>query len=106
MEYPIISRYFIAVIPPVAYSNKIEAFQKMHPENWFAGEVKPHITVKAPNGLIGGLGWLKSVRKVCKLIYPFNVTVNGPDSFGISVLFLKISSPGVFDLRRKLAGFF
>jgi 2'-5' RNA ligase len=99
-------RYFIAVIPPAAYSSRIVAFQKTHPENWLVGEVEPHITVKAPNGLSDDLEWLKPVKRVCGSFYPFTVKISEPESFGKSVLFLKISSPGILELHRKLAGLF
>ena len=99
-------RYFIAVMPPAAFSSKIVAFQKMHPENRLAVEVEPHITVKAPNGLGDDLEWLKSVKRVCRSFCPFDVEIEGPDTFGTSVLFLKVSSPGILELHRELAGLF
>ena len=99
-------RYFIAVIPPVAFSSKIVTFQNMHPENWLAGEVEPHITVKAPNGLGDDLEWLESVKMVCRSFCPFDVKIEEPDTFGTYVLFLKIYSPGILELHRKLAGLF
>lgn len=98
--------YYIAIIPPFAYSEKIVEFQKMHPENWLVGKVEPHITVKAGNGLVDDLGWLRAVRRVCKSSYPFNVKVERPDTFGSSVLFLNVSSPGILELHRKLVGLF
>ncbi|MFC0189486.1 2'-5' RNA ligase family protein [Fictibacillus aquaticus] len=91
-------QYFIAIIPPDEYKDKIMKFQ----QEWITIDSEPHITVKAQGGLNSDLTWLEEVKKVCKEFSPFSVSIKHPAYFGSEVLFLGAESEGVVELHRRL----
>lgn len=84
--------YFIGIVPPEDYKQKIVAFQKMWPGNKLPGYVNPHITLKAPTGLKSDLKWIDDIKTVLAGYRPFNMKIGGPAFFDKEVLYLQIFS--------------
>jgi len=94
--------YFIAVIPPKEYTEKIIQFQRLWKNNSLPNIVEPHITLKSQAGLENGMNWLDQVRAICKSFSPFKLTISGVKTFGTSVVYLSIISREIYELHRKI----
>ncbi|MFF3025426.1 2'-5' RNA ligase family protein [Gottfriedia sp. NPDC057948] len=95
-------QYFIGIVTPDEYLEKIIRFQHQWGNNVLTNVVEPHITIKAQGGLTSDESWLIQVMKVCEDFPPFEVTLDKPMFFGESVLFLSIESTEIRTLHNKL----
>ena len=95
-------QYFIGIVPPDEYKEKIIKVQQRWENNLLVDVVEPHITVKAQGGLTADLEWIEKLKKVCANFSTFNVSLNQPMFFGESVLFLGVSSEKIFELHQKI----
>jgi 2'-5' RNA ligase len=95
-------QFFIGIVPPEEYKNKITKFQKQWINNSLPDVVEPHITIKAQGGLTDEKDWLEKVKKVCQDTIPFKMKLNRPAFFGESVLFLTVESKSIYQLHRKI----
>jgi 2'-5' RNA ligase len=91
-------RYFLGIEPPASLADSVHQFQRERA----AEALAPHITVKAPCGLSSDAAWLPTVKKVCQHFAAFQVQIDGIGSFGNSVLFLRVLSPGLINLHNYL----
>ena len=82
--------YFIAIIPPKEYTEKIIQFQKLWKNNSLPHTVEPHITLKSQAGLENGMNWLDPVKAICKSFSSFKLTISGVKTFGTYVVYLSI----------------
>jgi len=96
-------RYFLGIVPPDAYKERIERFRNRWTSNRI-GEVatEPHVTVKAQGGLTEDLAWLDSVRGVCSSFRSFRLSLAEPETFGDAVVFLGVRSEEIYELHKKL----
>ncbi len=91
--------YFIGIVPPEAYLERIEHFQS----KWIKQSgVEPHITLKAQGGLTPDKQWIDKVQKVCDTFKPFQVSLDKPNYFGDSVLYLSVNSTNLHKLHQKI----
>ncbi|ENQ3108345.1 2'-5' RNA ligase family protein [Bacillus cereus] len=95
-------QYFIGIVPPDEYKEKIIKVQQRWENNLLVDVVEPHITVKAQGGLTADLEWIEKLKKVCANFSTFNASLNQPKFFGESVLFLDVASEKVFELHQKI----
>ena len=98
------SEYFIAIIPPKEYTEKIIQFQKLWKNNSLPYTVEPHITLKSQAGLENKMNWLDQVKAICKSFSSFKLTISGVKTFGTSVVYLSIISAEIYELHRKIVG--
>ena len=96
--------YFIAIIPPKEYTEKIIQFQKLWKNNSLPYTVEPHITLKSQAGLENGMNWLDPVKAICKVFSSFKLTISGVKTFGTYVVYLSIISAEIYELHRKIVG--
>ncbi|PHF35220.1 2'-5' RNA ligase [Bacillus pseudomycoides] len=91
--------YFIGIVPPKEYLERIEHFQS----RWvnYLG-VEPHITLKAQSGLTPDKKWIDKVQKVCRNFKPFQVSLDKPMYFGDNILYLSVNSNDLHDLHQKI----
>lgn len=75
-------QYFIGIVPPQEYMEKIIHFQKNWKSNGVVNVVEPHITLKAQGGLTTDLRWLNDLEKLCRGFLPFRITLTEPKFFG------------------------
>lgn len=94
--------YFIGIVPPKAYKERVITFQKQWKRNTLVEVVEPHITVKAQGGLNEDKSWIDRVKEVCAKFPPFEVTLNTPMFFGEVVLFLSVISTRINALHNQL----
>jgi len=90
-------RYFIGISPPDPLYSQVVNFQM----GKACALVEPHITVKAPSGLIEPPTWLNKIWTTCLATRPFPVVVGEVDHFGDDVVYLKVDSPGLVELHRS-----
>ena len=95
-------QFLIAVVPPESYKKKVIEFQKQWKNNSISDVIEPHITVKAQGGLTENKEWINQVEKVCENFNSFQVTLNKPQFFGDSVVFLSVESKEIYDLHKEL----
>jgi len=96
-------KFFIGIVPPLDLNEKIFDFQRSFPSNKVPYFHKPHITLKAPNGLTEDLTWLEKVKMVVGDQSVFEIKLEGLDNFEDRVLFLKPAySKDLMDLHLKL----
>jgi 2'-5' RNA ligase len=95
-------QYFIGIVPPDEYINKVIEFQKRWENNMIFHITEPHITVKAQGGLTIDEKWLSTVKDVCGKFPSFKVELNKPKFFWDSVLFLSVHSKQVYELHNLL----
>jgi 2'-5' RNA ligase len=95
-------QFFIGIVPPEEYKNRITKFQKQWINNSLPDVVEPHITIKAQGGLTDETDWLQKVKKVCQDNMQFKLKLNRPAFFGESVLFLTVESKRIYQLHRKI----
>ena len=98
------TEYFIAIIPPKGYTEKIIQFQKPRKNNSLPYTVEPHITLKCQAGLENKMTWLDPVKAICRSFSPFKLTMSGVKTFGTSVVYLSIISAEIYELHRKILG--
>jgi len=95
-------QYFIGIVPPEDYQQKIVAFQRRCTNNRLYEVVEPHITVKAQGGLTADMRWLNKIREVCSEFPRFPVSLTEPASFGRDVVYLGVTSNRIFELHRQM----
>jgi 2'-5' RNA ligase len=95
-------QYFIGIVPPSDFTEKIIKFQQLWKKNDLIKVVEPHITVKAQGGLTPTMEWVNNVKKMCESILAFDVTLNKPKFFGEDVLFLTVKSEAINKLHQML----
>ncbi|UTR07105.1 2'-5' RNA ligase family protein [Alkalihalobacillus sp. LMS6] len=94
--------YFIGIVPPEIYKQRIVRFQQQWRNNKLPNIVEPHITLKAQGGLLLDLRWLEKVADCCKDIETFQLTLDKADFFGDDVLFLHVKSEEILQLHKKI----
>lgn len=94
--------YFIGIVPPDVYLQRVSDFQRRWSTNRLPHFVEPHVTIKAQAGLADDLGWLDRVKAVCKETTPFELALGTPGWFGEQVLFLSVQSEAFFPLHQAL----
>lgn len=95
-------QYFIGIVPPAEYGRQILEFQKKWRNNKFPDVVEPHITVKSQAGLNDDMTWIDSLKKMCSSFPKFRISLREPGSFEMSVVYLKVESPRIYELHRQL----
>ncbi|WP_456278983.1 2'-5' RNA ligase family protein [Bacillus sp. AK128] len=95
-------QFFIGIVPPEEYKEKIKKFQRNWASNSLPDVVEPHITVKAQGGLNTEKNWLKEVEKICQGTSPFKLTLNKPAFFGEVVMYLTVDCREIYELHRKI----
>ncbi|MFD1674312.1 2'-5' RNA ligase family protein [Alicyclobacillus fodiniaquatilis] len=95
-------QFFIGIVPPHDYKQKIIEFQKKWVNNNMWKIVEPHITVKAQGGLGTDLAWLDSIKQVCASFPKFPVSLGQPETFDVAVAYLSVHSDQLRDFHEKL----
>lgn len=95
-------RYFIGIVPPDSYLERIEDLRGKWPNHKINHAVEPHITLKAQPGLTPDEEWIETVREICKEFQPFQVKIGKPRYFFDNILYLSIESETLMKLHRKL----
>ncbi|BCB03535.1 2'-5' RNA ligase family protein [Bacillus sp. KH172YL63] len=91
--------YFIGIVPPPEYLERIEQFQG----KWIAKPgVEPHITLKAQGGLTPDEKWMEAVQRVCEGFTPFPASLEEPKYFGDTILYLSVNSNNLHRLHQKI----
>lgn len=91
--------YFIGIVPPDGYSQRVQAFQKKWMDRL---GVEPHITLKAQGGLTEDKSWLKRVQDVSAQFEPFIVSLGSPRYFGGTILYLRVDSDPIYRLHQDI----
>lgn len=99
----LLMNYFIGIVPPEIYKQRIVRFQQQWRNNKLPNIVEPHITLKAQGGLLLDLRWLEKVADCCKDIETFQLTLDKADFFGDDVLFLHVKSEEILQLHKRLS---
>lgn len=95
-------QYFIGVVPPDDYRQKLMQFQNRWPNNRINEFVEPHITVKAQDGLGPDLEWLEKVKRICTCFPAFQVSITESSTFRDDVVYLGIKSVEIQVLHEQL----
>lgn len=95
-------QYFIGIVPPYDYKEKIISFQKQWSNNGLVNVVEPHITIKAQSGLTTDKSWIHDVEKVCGEFSSFYITLAEPKLFDKYVVYLSVVSNELFQLHKML----
>ncbi|WP_405460067.1 2'-5' RNA ligase family protein [Paenibacillus sp. HJGM_3] len=95
-------QYFIGIVPPRDYREKIISFQRNWKSNGVVNAVEPHITLKAQGGLTPDLRWLDDLENLCKDFSPFRITLTEPRFFGDYVVYLSMKSQELYQLHKKI----
>lgn len=95
-------QYFIGIINPIEYQQRIVEFQKRWVNNPLPGMVEPHVTLKAQGGLTEDLSWVDSVKDICSRFPCYQLTISEPRFFGKDILYLSVESPELFELHKQL----
>ena len=82
-------QYFIGIVPPNDFKERIVEFQKRWQSNHTWEVAEPHITVKAQSGLGSNLRWLESIKRICASYPRFTVSIGYPETFGDAVAYLR-----------------
>ncbi|MET1031738.1 2'-5' RNA ligase family protein [Domibacillus tundrae] len=91
--------YFIGIVPPEEYMERIEHFQR----KWMNHlGVEPHITLKAQGGLTPDKEWIDKVKEVCENFKPFQLSLDNPMYFGDTILYLSVNSNDLHHLHREI----
>lgn len=91
--------YFIGIVPPKEYMDRIEHLQR----KWMKHlGVEPHITLKAQGGLTLDKKWIDKVKKVCENFEPFQMSLDKPMYFGDFILYLSVNSNNLLDIHQKI----
>jgi 2'-5' RNA ligase len=84
-------KYYLAIVPPLVTKERIFDFQKSFPSNKVPLLNEPHITLKSRNGLTEDKAWLAKIMTLIGNYPRFQIHLEGVESFGDEVLFLKPS---------------
>ncbi|MRG85916.1 2'-5' RNA ligase family protein [Salinibacillus xinjiangensis] len=95
-------QYFIGIVPPDDYKDKIINFQKQWDSNDIMDVVEPHITLKAQGGLTEDEEWIAKVKTICKSYPSIHLSIHEPKFFGDDILYLSASSNELFSLHEKI----
>lgn len=95
-------QYFIGIVPPESYKEKVTKFREGWSNHWINKVVEPHITLKAQGGLTPDEKWITKIKQVCSAVEPFQITVGKPEFFFDSIVYLSIESKELFTLHKKL----
>jgi len=95
-------QFFVGIVPPDDYKQKIIDFQKKWVSNNMWKIVEPHITVKAQSGLGTDLAWLDNIKHVCASFPRFPVTLGQSETFGVAVAYLSVHSGHLQDFHEGL----
>jgi len=95
-------RFFVGIVPPNHYKERIIEFQKKWESNNMWEIVEPHITVKAQSGLGSDLVWLDSIKRTCATFPRFTVSIGNPETFHDVVAYLSVHSPEIRDFHERL----
>ncbi|MGP4075798.1 2'-5' RNA ligase family protein [Halobacillus sp. K22] len=93
------AEYFIGIVPPDSYKERIEHFQKKWMNHTI---VEPHITLKAQGGLSPDKYWVERIAKVCESVSAFSVQLADPSYFGDHILYLRVHSDHLFNLHERI----
>jgi 2'-5' RNA ligase len=95
-------QYFIGIVPPEDYLQRVVTFQKRWTTNRLPEIVEPHITIKAQDGLTEDINWLPKFKEICTSFPQFELSLAAPSSFGQAVVYLGVESNPIFELHRLL----
>src|SRR5690606_34173075 len=95
-------QYFIGIVPPNDYKEKIIGFQNRWPNHWISKAVEPHVTVKAQSGLTSDEEWISIVQEVCRSFQRFDLKVSEPKFFFDTILYLSIESEQLVRMHEQL----
>jgi 2'-5' RNA ligase len=95
-------QYFIGIVPPSDYKEKIINFQKNWESNGVINVVEPHITLKAQGGLTPDKRWLDDLETLCRDFPSFRITLTEPKFFGDYVVYLSMQSQELIQLHNKI----
>ncbi|WP_052345873.1 2'-5' RNA ligase family protein [Paucisalibacillus sp. EB02] len=96
-------QYFIGVVPPEEFKNKIIRFQKQWKNNTIHQVVEPHITLKAQSGLTENLEWIEDIIKVCSNFKAFTIQLKEPKFFGENdILYLSCDSSDLVEIHNLI----
>lgn len=95
-------QYFIGIVPPDEYLERVVSFQKSWSSNGLPDVVEPHVTVKAQSGLTLDMAWLEKVKVICSSFSNFQLSLSEPALFGNEVIFLSVQSKELLELHKKL----
>ncbi|MFS0672120.1 2'-5' RNA ligase family protein [Ornithinibacillus sp. 179-J 7C1 HS] len=95
-------QYFIGIVPPDEYKNRIINFQQQWENNTIMNVVEPHITLKAQGGLTSDRKWLTKVIATCREFSPFEIELSTPDFFGEEILYLSCQAKDLVLLHHHL----
>lgn len=100
-------KYFLGVAPPRELQERIASFQRLWPRNRHPDHVEPHITMKAPQGLVSAHeGWVSRVQAVCAAVAPMQVRLGAPGWFRRDVVFLGVEAAGLRKFHDSLVALF
>ncbi|MCA1057687.1 2'-5' RNA ligase family protein [Rossellomorea aquimaris] len=95
-------KFFIGIIPPEEYKDRISAFRNRWKNNRIDQIVEPHITLKAQGGLTENLKWISRIKEVCSETEPFRIELNKAMFFGEEILYLSALSEDLHKLHEKI----
>jgi 2'-5' RNA ligase len=96
------TQFFVGIVPPNDYKEKIIEFQKKWKSNHMWKVAEPHITVKAQSGLGTDLVWLDNIKRVCASFPRFQVSLGQPETFDVAVAYLSVHSAHLRDFHERL----
>jgi 2'-5' RNA ligase len=92
-------QFFIAIVPPEDYKEKILEFRN----RWSINHISdPHVTLKAQSGLTEDLNWLANVREACSSFPRFQLSLSEPAMYGTAVTYLNVESKEIYNLHKRL----
>ena len=95
-------QFFLGIVPPNDYKEKIIRFQKKWESNNMWKVVEPHITVKAQSGLGTDLVWIDNIKRVCESFPRFVLSIGQPEAFDVAVAYLSVHSVHLRDFHENL----
>ncbi|WP_185960043.1 2'-5' RNA ligase family protein [Planococcus soli] len=95
-------QYFIGIVPPAEFKNKIIEFQQKYSSRKITAGVEPHLTLKAQGGLAEDKAWIDQVKMICASFSSFKLIISDPQLFGDDILYLSAHSPELFNLHNKI----
>ncbi len=97
-------QFFIGIVPPEEYKQKVIEFQHKWINNTITDVVEPHITLKAQGGLTEDKKWLNNVKNICCTTEPFQISLGEPMFFGEDILYISARSHELHGLHRRIVG--
>ena len=95
-------QYFLGIVPPEEYKNKIIKFQQKWENNRIGDSVEPHLTLKAQGGLTPDKEWISKIKCVCKSFTPFNISVSKTMFFGDDILYCSAHRVELFKIHNSI----